>query len=142
MTERTKSSHPSPSAKEPIVFIVEDDASIRRALSNLFQSVGLDVELPMAPIRDRPRELVIRSDGDEKQGVVLSVKDCGVGISDNNSDELFKAFFTTKSGGMGMGLSICRSIVAAHGGQLFVSPGDLHGSVFHLELPIYQPGVG
>ncbi len=45
MTERTKSSHPSPSAKEPIVFIVEDDASIRRALSNLFQSVGLDVEL-------------------------------------------------------------------------------------------------
>ncbi len=114
--------------------ILGDRIQLQQVIINLVVN-GIEA---MAPIRDRPRELVIRSDGDEKQGVVLSVKDCGVGISDNNSDELFKAFFTTKSGGMGMGLSICRSIVEAHGGRLSACRNEGPGATFQFILPSHH----
>jgi signal transduction histidine kinase len=69
-------------------------------------------------LRDRPRELVIRSFQDETQQVRVSVTDCGVGFSTENADRLFTAFFTTKTSGMGMGLSIYRSIMEARGDRL------------------------
>src|SRR6266404_1820287 len=75
----------------------------------------------MQSVTDRPRELVIRSSQDEAQQVLVSVADCGVGISAENADRLFNAFFTTKASGMGMGLSICRSIIEAHGGRLWAT---------------------
>ena len=75
----------------------------------------------MQPVKDRPRELVIRTRQDETDQVLVTVSDCGVGVAAENADRLFDAFFTTKSGGMGMGLSICRSIVNAHGGRLSAS---------------------
>jgi len=87
-------------------------------------------------VRDRPRELLIRSRHDEAQGVVLSVTDCGVGISAEDADLLFKAFFTTKSGGLGMGLSICRSIVEAHGGRLSAFRNEGPGTTFQFFLPL------
>ena len=65
----------------------------------------------MQSVTDRSRGLVIRSRQDETSQVLISVTDCGVGISAENADRLFNAFFTTKSSGMGMGLSICRSIM-------------------------------
>ena len=74
--------------------------------------------------------------------MTLTVEDTGTGIDQEIVGRIFEAFFTTKSNGTGMGLSICRSIVAAHGGQLLVAPGDAHGSVFRLELPIYQASAG
>src|ERR1700676_3702491 len=92
----------------------------------------------MQSITDRPRELLIRSRQDEKQQVLVSVRDCGVGISAESADRLFNAFFTTKSSGMGMGLSICRSIIAAHGGRLWAEPNLPHGATFHFNLPSHQ----
>jgi signal transduction histidine kinase len=89
----------------------------------------------MQPVTDRPRELAIRSDRDETQ-VLVSVTDCGVGISAENVNQLFNAFFTTKSSGMGMGLSICRSIMEAHGGGLCATSNLPHGATFQFTLPV------
>jgi signal transduction histidine kinase len=91
----------------------------------------------MQSVTDRPRELAIRSREDEPQQVLLSVTDCGVGISAEDADRLFTAFFTTKSSGMGMGLSICRSIMEAHGGRLWATANVPHGATFQLTLPVY-----
>jgi signal transduction histidine kinase len=92
----------------------------------------------MQPIADRRRELLIRSELDETGRVRVSVTDCGVGISAENANRLFNAFFTTKSSGMGMGLSICRSIVEAHGGRLSASPNEGPGATFLFVLPPQQ----
>jgi signal transduction histidine kinase len=89
-------------------------------------------------ITDRPRELVVRSHQVGAHQVQVTVKDCGVGISAEIADRLFNAFFTTKSSGMGMGLSICRSIIAADGGRLWAEPNLPHGATFHFTLPSHQ----
>jgi signal transduction histidine kinase len=90
----------------------------------------------MQSVTDRPRELVIRSLRDEKLQALVSVTDCGVGISAEDADRLFTAFFTTKSSGMGMGLSICRSIIEAHGGRLWATANLPHGATFLFTLPL------
>jgi signal transduction histidine kinase len=90
----------------------------------------------MQSVTDRPRELVVRSGQDEPGQALISVADCGVGISAENVDRLFNPFFTTKSGGMGMGLSICRSIMEAHGGRLWATANLPHGATFQFTLPV------
>jgi signal transduction histidine kinase len=92
----------------------------------------------MQPVKDRPRELLIRTQQDETNQVLVTVSDCGVGVAAENADRLFDAFFTTKSGGMGMGLSICRSIVNAHGGRLSASANAGPGATFQFTLPLHQ----
>jgi signal transduction histidine kinase len=82
--------------------------------------------------------MVIRSRQSEARQAILSVTDCGVGISAENANRLFNAFYTTKSSGMGMGLSICRSIVEAHGGRLSASRNEGFGATFQFELPLHQ----
>jgi PAS domain S-box-containing protein len=91
----------------------------------------------MQPLTDRPRQLVIRSRQDEADQVLVTVTDCGVGISAENADQLFNPFFSTKSGGLGMGLSICRSIIEAHGGRLSASGNVGPGATFQFALPSY-----
>jgi signal transduction histidine kinase len=93
---------------------------------------GIDA---MRPIVDRARELQIESRSFKSNGVEVTVKDTGTGISPENIDRIFDAFFTTKPNGMGMGLSICRSIIESHGGQLSAAPADPYGSVFQILLP-------
>jgi C4-dicarboxylate-specific signal transduction histidine kinase len=90
----------------------------------------------MQSVTDRPRELVIRSRQEETQQVLVGVIDSGVGISAEDADRLFNPFFTTKSSGMGMGLSICRSIIEAHGGRLWATANIRHGATFQFTLPV------
>jgi PAS domain S-box-containing protein len=85
----------------------------------------------MAAVHDRPRELVIRSNRDEAGQVVVSVQDSGTGIDPDDADRLFKAFFTTKPNGMGLGLSVCHTIIEAHGGPNEHQPG----ATFVFSLP-------
>jgi signal transduction histidine kinase len=109
-----------------------DRVQLQQVIINLVMN-GIEA---MQSVTDRPRELVIRSHQDEKQHVLASVTDCGVGISTENADRLFNAFFTTKSNGMGMGLSICRSIMEAHGGRLWATANIPHGATFQFTLPV------
>jgi PAS domain S-box-containing protein len=112
--------------------IVGDRVQLQQVIINLVIN-GTEA---MQSVTDRPRELVIRSRQNGKEQVIVSVTDCGVGISAENADRLFNAFFTTKSGGMGMGLSICRSIVTAHGGRLWATANLPHGATFQFTLPV------
>jgi signal transduction histidine kinase len=89
-------------------------------------------------LRARPRELVIRSGQNETRQVLVSVTDSGVGICAKDVDRLFNASFTTHSSGMGMGLSICRSIVEAHGGRLSASGNEGPGATFQFVLPLHK----
>jgi signal transduction histidine kinase len=86
----------------------------------------------MQTITDRPKLLMIHSR--EQDGMILTeIRDQGVGIAD--FDKVFDTFFTTKENGMGMGLSICRSIIEAHEGRLWGSPGPVVGTVFSFTIP-------
>jgi signal transduction histidine kinase len=112
--------------------ILADRVQLQQVIINLVMN-GIEA---MQSVTDRPRELVIRSRQDETQQVLASVTDCGVGISAENVDRLFNPFFTTKSGGMGMGLSICRSIIESHGGRLWATANVPHGATFQFTLPV------
>jgi PAS domain S-box-containing protein len=114
--------------------ILGDRVQLQQVIINLVIN-GIEA---MQPVTDRPRELVVRSGQDETDRVLLSVTDCGVGISAENANRLFNAFFTTKSSGLGMGLSICRSIVEAHGGRLSVSSNEGPGATFQFVLPLHR----
>jgi len=114
--------------------ILGDRIQLQQVVINLLMN-GTEA---MQPITDRPRELVVRSGQDETHQVLLSVADCGVGIAAENANRLFSAFFTTKSSGLGMGLSIGRSIVEAHGGRLSASGNEGPGATFQIVLPMHQ----
>jgi PAS domain S-box-containing protein len=109
-----------------------DRVQLRQVLLNLVTN-AMDA---MKAVEDRPRVLRIRSEGLDHEWVVISVQDTGAGISAENRDRIFDAFFTTKSHGMGLGLSICRSIIEAHGGWLSASAAHPHGSTFQVMLPV------
>jgi signal transduction histidine kinase len=113
--------------------VLADRVQIQQVIINLMIN-GIEA---MQTVADRPRVLVIESHQVEAHRVQVTVKDCGLGISAENADRLF-AFFTTKSTGMGMGLSICRSIIAAHGGRLWAAPNLPQGATFHFTLPSHQ----
>jgi signal transduction histidine kinase len=112
--------------------IFGDRIQLQQVIINLVMN-GIEA---MQSVTDRPRELVVRSGQDRPGHALVSVADCGVGIAAESVDRLFDAFFTTKSGGMGMGLSICRSIIEAHGGRLWATANLPHGATFQFILPV------
>ena len=118
----------------PLVLV--DRIQLQQVIINLVMN-GMEA---MAPVTDRPRELKILSRRDADQ-VLVAVQDSGVGIDPGEVDRLFNAFFTTKPNGMGMGLSICRSIIEAHGGKLWASRNVGTGATFQFTLPAYREPV-
>ena len=90
---------------------------------------------------DRSRELLITTGNTETDGVLITVSDTGPGLPSASLERIFEAFYTTKASGLGMGLSICRSIVEAHGGRLWATPNKPHGAVFCMMLPIGEKAL-
>ena len=89
--------------------------------------------------KEGARVLCVRSEGDDGGNVIVSVADTGTGIGSQELGRIFNPLFTTKSGGMGMGLSICRSIIEAHDGRLAVAPNTPRGAVFQFVLDAASP---
>jgi C4-dicarboxylate-specific signal transduction histidine kinase len=83
----------------------------------------------------QPRVLYVKSQLNEQDSVHVAIEDTGIGIDPANVDKIFKPLFTTKEHGMGMGLSICHSIIESHGGRIWASAGDARGTIFQFELP-------
>jgi len=90
----------------------------------------------MSRVTGRRRELRIRTLEHGSDQIRVAVEDSGPGIEPENIDRVFKAFYTTKPDGIGMGLSICRSIVEAHGGRLWATANVPHGATFQFTLPV------
>jgi PAS domain S-box-containing protein len=116
---------------DELPLIAGDRVQLQQVILNLLRNAS-DA---MSDVDDRPRELVIRTEKDEFDCVRLTVKDTGVGITAQDMERLFEAFYTTKSDGMGMGLSVSRSIIECHGGRLRVAPNDGPGVTFSFSIP-------
>ncbi len=110
-----------------------DRIQLQQVLINLVMN-GIEA---MTGIEERSAELIVETDVVDGR-VQAAVSDCGVGIDPARLEQVFKAFHTTKSGGMGMGLAISRSIVESHGGKLWAEPNKPHGATFKFSLPILQ----
>jgi signal transduction histidine kinase len=89
----------------------------------------------MSSVDDRPRQLLIRTERDEGDRVRLSVRDAGIGFDPQGTNRLFEAFYTTKHDGMGIGLSVSRSIVESHRGRLWAAVNDGPGATFSFSIP-------
>ena len=109
-----------------------DRVQLQQVVINLVMN-GVEA---MGAVDDRARDLVIRSNVLDRDQVLVAVQDTGVGLDPRHADQLFDAFFTTKPAGMGIGLSISRSIIEGHGGRLWATPNPPHGATFQFALPV------
>jgi PAS domain S-box-containing protein len=112
--------------------VLGDRIQLQQVILNLVMN-GIEA---MSAVTDRSRELLIRSVLLGSDRVLVAVQDSGIGLQPESLDHLFEAFFTTKPKGMGMGLAISRSIIEAHGGQLWAIPNDGPGATFQLTLHV------
>jgi signal transduction histidine kinase len=117
--------------------VLGDRVQLQQVMLNLIMN-GIEA---VSSITDRARVLTISSEPVEAGGVVVAVEDTGTGLDQTSADRIFDAFFTTKPNGMGMGLSICRSIIEAHGGRLWASPRAPHGAAFRFTVPAAAEGA-
>jgi signal transduction histidine kinase len=114
-----------------------DRVQLQQVILNLF----LNASDAMSGVDDRPRQLVIRTEPDEEDRVRLSVRDTGIGFEPQGLDRLFNAFYTTKSSGMGIGLSVSRSIIESHKGRLWATSNDGPGATFSFSIPCGRQDV-
>jgi signal transduction histidine kinase len=110
--------------------ILGDRVQLQQVLMNLIAN-GIDA---MKSVTDRRRELRVSSAFEEPENILVTVADTGTGVDPAIIKRVFEPFFTTKSDGLGMGLCICRSIIEAHGGRLWVSSTP-HGTTFYFTVP-------
>jgi PAS domain S-box-containing protein len=116
--------------------VMGDRVQLQQVLLNLVLN-AIDA---MSGVHDRPRELTVVSRADGSNAVLVEVGDSGVGLDPDRVERVFDAFYTTKAEGLGIGLSISRSIVEAHGGRLCAAPNEPHGAVFRFSLPVAEDG--
>jgi signal transduction histidine kinase len=113
------------------VFPVHGD---RVQLQQVVLNLVLNAVEAMGSLEAGPRELLISTKQD-RTGLLVAVRDSGPGIDPSHLERVFDTFYTTKSSGMGMGLSICRSIIDAHGGRLWAEANEPRGAIFQFSLP-------
>ncbi|TIP81721.1 MAG: histidine kinase, partial [Mesorhizobium sp.] len=111
--------------------ITADRVQLQQVILNLF----LNASDAMGGVEDRPRRLRVRTERAEDDHVCLSVQDAGVGFGPENAERLFDAFYTTKLQGMGIGLSVSRSIVESHQGRMWAVPNEGPGATFSFSIP-------
>jgi FixJ family two-component response regulator/signal transduction histidine kinase len=116
---------------EDLPAINGDRIQLQQVILNLLRNAS-DA---MSDVDDRPRQMVIRTERDEGDRVRLAVQDAGVGLEPDGVDKLFEPFYTTKRGGMGIGLSVSRSIIESHRGRLWAEPNDGPGATFAFSIP-------
>jgi len=107
----------------------------RVQLQQVIMNLVLNAVEAMSSVEARARELALSTERDRASGVFVAVRDSGPGIDPGLVERVFEAFYTTKSGGTGMGLSISRSIIDAHGGRLWAEANEPRGAVFQFTLP-------
>jgi PAS domain S-box-containing protein len=117
--------------------VLGDRIQLQQVVLNLLLN-ALDA---MSGVHDRPRQLVIRTERDEGTWARVTVRDTGVGIEPEAIARLFETFYTTKSGGMGIGLSVSRSIIESHHGRLWAAPNDGPGATFSFSIPYISSGA-
>ena len=115
---------------EPLPRVRGDHVQLQQVLLNLLTNA-----IDSMAAKDGVRLLRVKSSVDDSGGVIVAVEDTGTGVEPKDMDRIFTPLFTTKSHGMGMGLSICRSIIEAHEGRLWATPKGPHGAVFQFVLP-------
>jgi C4-dicarboxylate-specific signal transduction histidine kinase len=120
---------------EPLPFLRGDRVQIQQVMVNLM----VNAIQAMSGDEDSTRELQISTETDEAQGVRVGVRDTGPGLAPESLPSLFEPFYTTKAEGMGIGLTICRSIVEAHGGRLWATACEPHGTLFQFTIPAGHP---
>jgi signal transduction histidine kinase len=113
--------------------VLGDRMQLQQVLLNLI----INAIQSMSAVQNRARDLIVRCEREEApdEGVLITVEDSGTGFDAGSGERIFDSMFTTKEGGMGMGLSISRSIIAAHGGRIWASPGESVGAIFRIVLP-------
>jgi PAS domain S-box-containing protein len=111
--------------------VTGDRVQLQQVILNLLRNAAE----AMSAVNDRPRQLVIRTEREEGDGERLTVRDAGVGFGTQGVDKLFQPFYTTKSDGMGIGLSVSRSIIENHNGRLWAEPNDGPGATFSFSIP-------
>jgi PAS domain S-box-containing protein len=117
--------------------ILGDRVQLQQVILNLIMNA---VEA-MSEVGEGPRELSIGSSRVETKSILVAIGDSGPGLPPTSLARIFEPFYTTKPNGLGMGLSICRSIVEAHGGRLWVTPNEFRGAVFRVMLPIVEKSL-
>jgi signal transduction histidine kinase len=121
---------------EDLSTVSGDRVQLQQVVLNLVMN-GMEA---MSSVGGRARELLITTRNVDADRVQASVEDSGIGIDPQKLDKIFDSFYTTKPSGMGMGLSISRSILQAHGGRLWATAKDGLGTTFHFTLPKYHEG--
>jgi signal transduction histidine kinase len=111
--------------------VTGDRVQLQQVILNLLRNAS-DA---MSGVDDRPRKLLIRTERDERDHVRLTMQDAGVGLDPQNEAKLFEAFYSTKADGMGIGLSVSRSIIEGHHGRLWAAPNDGPGATFAFSIP-------